>query len=259
MSEFVLALGTGKAIPFTPMETLLMRSGNNLLFWCPGCNYGHPFDLTRWQFNGDYAKPTFTPSLLVNQSSPEFRCHLFVRNGNVEFCADCAHELKGQTVAMVPWEKILGGDMEEPNPQAQQVQDPTAAPAPQQPGTQPDPTATAAVPPVDLSNMAGGPSGPPPAPIKPVDPAKLEEAILHLMKYDHTREQAEKVVASEGVDAILDHKRLTSEDASDEEDDEEELPEGHEAMKQCPACATWHSKGELNCPQCGQPFPVVRG
>lgn len=73
---------------------------------CPGCKSWHPFNVDPsrpqvWQFNGDVNKPTFTPSLLVNGSHPESRCHLFLTNGKIQFLSDCHHELAGQTVDMV--------------------------------------------------------------------------------------------------------------------------------------------------------------
>jgi hypothetical protein len=76
-------------------------------FWCPGCKHGHGFD-ERWKFNGDYDKPTFTPSLLVNAHLSEEakknpynkRCHLFMTDGKIRFLGDCEHELAGKTVEM---------------------------------------------------------------------------------------------------------------------------------------------------------------
>lgn len=72
---------------------------------CPGCNIGHPFRVKSdnnlrplWTWNGDMQSPTFSPSMLVNQSTPEQRCHSFVENGKIRFLNDCFHELKGQTV-----------------------------------------------------------------------------------------------------------------------------------------------------------------
>ncbi|MDQ9986139.1 DUF6527 family protein, partial [Acinetobacter baumannii] len=55
------------------------------MFKCPGCKYLHPFHVkegthhngSTWDFNGDIDKPTFTPSLLVNDHHPASRCHLF--------------------------------------------------------------------------------------------------------------------------------------------------------------------------------------
>lgn len=73
-----------------------------LLFHCPGCKYDHwvatTGDRPRWTFNGDFDKPTFSPSILVNQSHPSKRCHSFVKEGKIQFLSDCWHDLKGQTV-----------------------------------------------------------------------------------------------------------------------------------------------------------------
>jgi len=53
-----------------------------------------------WTLSGTEAKPTVMPSILVDQSKPDRRCHLFIRNGNIEFLSDCHHELAGKTVPM---------------------------------------------------------------------------------------------------------------------------------------------------------------
>lgn len=76
---------------------------SNWLFYCPGCKEVHPYSTPRWQFNGDPVKPTFSPSLVCSPNDPK-RCHLWVRNGVIEYCSDSWHELKGKTVPMVPWE-----------------------------------------------------------------------------------------------------------------------------------------------------------
>jgi hypothetical protein len=70
------------------------------LFWCPGCKEPHPYGVPRWSFNGDEAAPTFNPSLLVFDGSPQHKtqCHLFLRDGRLEFLPDSQHELAGQTV-----------------------------------------------------------------------------------------------------------------------------------------------------------------
>ena len=54
-----------------------------------------------WNFNGDLQSPTFSPSLLVDQHRPQSRCHLFMRNGHIEYLSDCHHKLAGQTVKMI--------------------------------------------------------------------------------------------------------------------------------------------------------------
>lgn len=74
------------------------RGGQVYSFMCPGCKGFHPFEVPHWTWNGSFDKPTFSPSLLCNQHDPASRCHSFVREGRIEFCSDCHHELAGQTV-----------------------------------------------------------------------------------------------------------------------------------------------------------------
>ncbi|WP_244622606.1 DUF6527 family protein [Microvirga brassicacearum] len=82
-----------------------------------------------WGFNGNYEKPTFTPSVLVtsghyvagHQASEEcwctyekrfgkkapFECsicHSFVTDGKIQFLDDCTHALAGQTVPLPPFD-----------------------------------------------------------------------------------------------------------------------------------------------------------
>lgn len=104
-------------------------------FWCPGCQCAHdvwfsgPNEMrgARWTFNGNYDKPTFQPSILVQgteftakgkadyeawmasgypprngqgfESRPT-RCHTFVTDGVIQFLGDCTHALAGRTVPM---------------------------------------------------------------------------------------------------------------------------------------------------------------
>ena len=63
----------------------------------------------RWQFNGDYRRPTFTPSVNETwgkrgQSTADFkadpnprRSHLHIRDGRVEYLSDCTHPYAGTT------------------------------------------------------------------------------------------------------------------------------------------------------------------
>ncbi len=69
-------------------------------FYCPGCKCSHAVNET-WTFNGDYEKPTLNPSLL---SKGQIRCHMFIRDGKIQFLNDSEHELAGKTVDMEPWE-----------------------------------------------------------------------------------------------------------------------------------------------------------
>ncbi len=71
-----------------------------------------------WGFDGNYERPTFSPSVLVRGKRritdeeyarirtgesvevPDMICHSFVRNGQIEFLGDCTHALAGQTVPL---------------------------------------------------------------------------------------------------------------------------------------------------------------
>lgn len=81
-------------------------------FWCPGCEMYHApqvgkNDSPRWEWNGSYEKPTFSPSLLVQweygDDREKRRCHSFVTDGKIRFLRDCTHDLAGE---IVPLESI---------------------------------------------------------------------------------------------------------------------------------------------------------
>lgn len=95
--------------------------------FCPACKCAHPFD-SRWEFNGDYEKPTFKPSMHVSsghyvsgikhdhcwctynaeqiakgEKIAPFSCgicHSFVTNGQIIFLSDCTHAMAGQIVGL---------------------------------------------------------------------------------------------------------------------------------------------------------------
>lgn len=92
--------------------------------WCQGCKHTHFFPTnilyyTRieqrtgktlskkpvWTFNGNYERPTFTPSLRQYYTHPETKqeittCHNIITDGKIQFCDDCPHEFKGQTLEL---------------------------------------------------------------------------------------------------------------------------------------------------------------
>jgi Family of unknown function (DUF6527) len=84
----------------------------NYAFYCPGCECDHGFNTDTakkpcWTFNGDMIRPTISPSLLIRWGrgdKPPKVCHSFVRDGQIQFLADCAHKLAGKTVALEPQE-----------------------------------------------------------------------------------------------------------------------------------------------------------
>lgn len=109
---------------------------------CPGCGNKHvlPTDATpfgetpsphyvgraRWHFNGDFDKPSLSPSVHVRsghyaydqtekgdcyctyyEEHPQeeqhyscYVCHFFLREGVIEFLGDCTHALAGKTVEL---------------------------------------------------------------------------------------------------------------------------------------------------------------
>lgn len=77
-----------------------------LAYRCPGCKTHHSVDVTRWKFNGDMVKPTFSPSVLTGiENFTKRRCHSFVKDGKIQYLSDCFHELKNQTVDIPPEEE----------------------------------------------------------------------------------------------------------------------------------------------------------
>lgn len=89
------------------LSTKLLSMGSSIYFHCPGCDMLHPYRVRgeavgpKWTWNENVDSPTFSPSLLVNGSDPESRCHLFVTAGKIAYCPDSAHSLAGMTVEMV--------------------------------------------------------------------------------------------------------------------------------------------------------------
>lgn len=84
-----------------PVVELLHSDDGERLFWyCPGCEYHHavPVDQGGWQWNRNLERPTLSPSVRhrVNNTC----CHYFIRDGQIQYCGDCTHELAGQTIAM---------------------------------------------------------------------------------------------------------------------------------------------------------------
>jgi hypothetical protein len=96
---------------------LRTAEGGRMLFWCPGCQEAHAVGPS-WTFNGDYERPTFSPSIKVTGKRritdeeydrimggekveiPDMCCHSFIRDGQIQFLGDCTHALAGQTVPL---------------------------------------------------------------------------------------------------------------------------------------------------------------
>lgn len=122
------------------------RSGDRLFFFCPGCNEPHFYQISgtpAWQWNGSLESPTFTLSFRITMAEGRV-CHLIMTNGHIQFCSDCWHHYRSQTVPIPDWErkenKMYEGMKESPDP-----------------STIPDPTATAGPPAVDLTTPTVAP------------------------------------------------------------------------------------------------------
>lgn len=90
--------------------------GKTLMFECPGCGENHGVTVAGdsiphpcWTWNGDLDRPTLSPSILCrgykfaskdDNTQVAYVCHSFVRDGMIQFLADCTHELAGQTVPL---------------------------------------------------------------------------------------------------------------------------------------------------------------
>lgn len=78
------------------------------LYWCPGCDMLHGVTIrpdvnhlgAGWEFSGTLEAPTYSPSQLTVHGGTV--CHTYIRNGQIEFLADCTHHLRGKTVPLPP-------------------------------------------------------------------------------------------------------------------------------------------------------------
>lgn len=83
-----------------------------LAIYCPVCKENHyiPADGvplkngSKWSFNGDYEKPTISPSINLHACNNDgrivYRCHFYIKNGYIEYCSDCSHNMKNKTIEL---------------------------------------------------------------------------------------------------------------------------------------------------------------
>jgi hypothetical protein len=78
-----------------------------IFYWCDGCKSIHdiPFgqNSNGWSFSGDSNNPTLSPSIKTSTgwlNTDQVICHHFLKNGNIEYCADSPHELSGQIIEL---------------------------------------------------------------------------------------------------------------------------------------------------------------
>jgi len=86
---------------------LASASEGSVAFFCKGCDAPHIIHIgqgsgERWSFNGNYDRPTFSPSVLVTWA-PGRVCHSFITDGRIQYLDDSFHEIAGQTVDLARW------------------------------------------------------------------------------------------------------------------------------------------------------------
>ena len=83
-------------------------------FWCPACRRLHLYNTEgeiRWSFDGNLESPTFKPSLKYTGGPAGVKCHLWCKNGVLEYCNDTPHaEFKGKSVPMVEMDESMLGE-----------------------------------------------------------------------------------------------------------------------------------------------------
>ena len=82
------------------MKLLRKWQAGRLVFWCPGCEDHHHINET-WKITGTDSAPTVNPSILVRHPGDKSRCHLYIRDGQIQFLSDCTHAFAGKTVPMI--------------------------------------------------------------------------------------------------------------------------------------------------------------
>lgn len=87
---------------------LLRKIDFGFSHWCEGCKQVHYIQTDHsggpnWTFSGDMSAPTFHPSVRIRwtRAEKDYRiCHYFITEGNILYCSDTTHALKGQTVPL---------------------------------------------------------------------------------------------------------------------------------------------------------------
>jgi hypothetical protein len=115
--------------PIVQVVKVIMSDGKPPItmhrYWCPGCDFLHQIAINPdkqangagWDFSGTLECPTYSPSQLctwdywrdddgrqrTQEEGPLKKiCHTFIRDGQIQFLADCTHALAGQTVPLPP-------------------------------------------------------------------------------------------------------------------------------------------------------------
>lgn len=96
------------------VSPVLRRVARGYAHWCPGCAemhviYTEPYPGRAgptWSFDGNLDRPSFSPSIKTTwygggDGQEVVRvCHYFVTAGEIRFCGDSTHHLRGRTVPL---------------------------------------------------------------------------------------------------------------------------------------------------------------
>lgn len=78
--------------------------GHTFTFWCPACALAHTFRVPTWIFNGDFTRPTFSPSMVVRDLSggaAVVACKLWLQDGYLTYSRESRrHKWGGRHVPL---------------------------------------------------------------------------------------------------------------------------------------------------------------
>ncbi len=69
------------------------------IFYCPACHTYHTF-VYKSKIVLDEFKPTLIRSIKIKDENGIIKCHLNIKDGNIEYLDDCTHDWKGLIVPM---------------------------------------------------------------------------------------------------------------------------------------------------------------
>jgi hypothetical protein len=94
-------------------------TAGGLAHWCPACGEMHAFALdgknasgAQWTWDGNVEHPTFTPSMHIKigkyadqnwqeeTAGESSVCHYILTAGVINYCGDCTHAMKGQSIRL---------------------------------------------------------------------------------------------------------------------------------------------------------------
>ena len=95
------------------LSAFLAKWASQVWHFCPACNEIHQFAIEKpfsnghkWTFDGNVDRPTFGPSMNIvigpDETGKKTICHYWLKNGQLQYLADCTHALRGMTLPLPP-------------------------------------------------------------------------------------------------------------------------------------------------------------